>query len=171
MHCPSTIKAQCYKTLVRPILEYASPVWDPHSSNNIDKLEAVQRRAARFAVRDYKRTSSTTEMMAKLQWPILQQRRQDAKLVMMYRISYDLVDIPAAQYLHPMTSMTRDHSARYMIPYCRTDIYRHSFFPSGIRLWNHLPECAVTIPTLIAFKSSCKRRNHVFNQHHDFIQF
>jgi hypothetical protein len=27
--CPSTIKAQCYFTLVRPIVEYASIIWDP----------------------------------------------------------------------------------------------------------------------------------------------
>ena len=27
--CPSTVKEKCYKSLVRPIMEYASCVWDP----------------------------------------------------------------------------------------------------------------------------------------------
>ena len=27
--CPSKIKAQCYTTLVRPIMEYACIIWDP----------------------------------------------------------------------------------------------------------------------------------------------
>ena len=29
-YCPTNIKANCYKSFVRPILEYASPVWSPH---------------------------------------------------------------------------------------------------------------------------------------------
>ena len=28
--CPRNVRSQCYTTLVRPILEYCSPVWDPH---------------------------------------------------------------------------------------------------------------------------------------------
>ena len=39
-----------------------------------------------------------------------------------------------------------------MIPYCRTDVYRNSFFPSAIRLWNQLPETIVAAPTLDDFK-------------------
>ena len=33
--CPTHIKAVAYTSLVRPILEYASAAWDPHSQNNI----------------------------------------------------------------------------------------------------------------------------------------
>ena len=45
---------QCFKSLVRPILEYSSSVWDPHTQRNVNKLEMVQRRAARF-VKDQQR--------------------------------------------------------------------------------------------------------------------
>jgi hypothetical protein len=38
-----------YKSLVRPILEYACPVWDPHLVKDIKMVEAVQRRASRIA--------------------------------------------------------------------------------------------------------------------------
>ena len=77
--CPQTITAQCYQTLVRPILEYASTSWDPHTKTNITQLEAVQRRAARFATGDYKTTSSTSQMIADLGWQPLQERRTNAK--------------------------------------------------------------------------------------------
>ena len=39
-----------YKALVRPILEYASPVWCPYLVKNIVLLEKVQRRASRLAL-------------------------------------------------------------------------------------------------------------------------
>ena len=116
--CPRDIKAQCYKTLVRPIMEYASPAWDPHTTTNINKLEAVQRRAARFVTGDYRRTSSTSQMITTLGWPSLQQRRADAKLVLVYRITHHLVDIPAPVFLHPAAVTTKGRTLKYLLPFC-----------------------------------------------------
>ena len=41
--------------MLRPILEYAFSVWDPHTTANIQKFESVQRRAARFCLNDHSR--------------------------------------------------------------------------------------------------------------------
>ena len=46
--CPQDVKEMAYKGLVRPILEYASPVWDLHGIVVQQELEKVQNRAARF---------------------------------------------------------------------------------------------------------------------------
>ena len=35
--CPTAVKDKCYKSRVRPIIEYASCVWDPHTQRNINK--------------------------------------------------------------------------------------------------------------------------------------
>ena len=59
------LKSTAY-TLVRPQLEYASTVWSPHTATDITKLEAVQRRSARWATHDYQRTSSVTQMIKDL---------------------------------------------------------------------------------------------------------
>jgi hypothetical protein len=93
--CPTIIKAQCYTTLVRTTLEYGSPA----KKTIINKVKAVQRRAARFATGDYQRTSSVTAMLQQLQWQTLQSRRAYAQTAMMYRIAYNLVDIPAEHHL------------------------------------------------------------------------
>ena len=48
-----------YIALVRPHLEYACAVWDTHVTSDIQKIEMVQRRAARFVVRNYSRVDGT----------------------------------------------------------------------------------------------------------------
>ena len=40
-----------YCSLVRPLLEYSCETWNPHTKCNLDKLEAVQRRATRWITR------------------------------------------------------------------------------------------------------------------------
>jgi len=35
-------------------MEFAAPAWDPYRVKDINKLEMVQRRAARFAKSDYR---------------------------------------------------------------------------------------------------------------------
>ena len=151
--CPRTIKANCYKTLVRPQLEYAAAVWDPSTQTNINKLEQVQRRAARFTTGDYRHTSSVTAMMKQLDWETLQARRQQSKAVMMYRVINNLVEVRAQGILVPAGVHTRGHGNRYQQPFTRVECYKASFFPSGIKLWNSLPENVVTAPSLDVFKT------------------
>ena len=75
--CPTSVKQQMYFALVRPILDYASVVWDPHTTSDIQRLEMIQRRAARFVTNNYKRTEGTaTDILSKLEWPSLQQHRR-----------------------------------------------------------------------------------------------
>ena len=133
--CPRDIKeaSNMYTTLVRPQLEYAATVWDSPTQTGINKVEAVQRRAARFCQNDY--------------------CREQCKTVMMYRIINNLVDIPAEKYLIHSGTSTRGHETRFLVPYCSVNAYKSSFFPSAIRLWNSLPASAVTTLSHDAFKS------------------
>ena len=39
----TSIRENAYKAIVRPQLEYAAPVWDPHTKDDIHKIESVQR--------------------------------------------------------------------------------------------------------------------------------
>jgi len=51
--CSADVKATAYLLMVHPLMEYAAAAWDPHHVGDIQKLENVQRRAARWALNDY----------------------------------------------------------------------------------------------------------------------
>jgi len=79
-----TVKDQAYKSLVRPILEYSQSVWDPYTATDIQQLESVQRRATRFTMSRYRRTSSVGAMLEDLNWEPLISRRRTARLVLFH---------------------------------------------------------------------------------------
>ena len=79
-------RSRCIRLSSDHILEYAATAWDPYHLNNINSLEMVQRRSARFFTGNYNRTPGTvTGILSDLQWPTLQRRRQDARPYLLYR--------------------------------------------------------------------------------------
>ena len=58
-HCSRDDKKYCYQTYIRTQLEYASTVQNPHTKVNTNKLETVQRNAARNVFQDFSRHSNT----------------------------------------------------------------------------------------------------------------
>ena len=155
------IKANAYKTLVRPQLEYAAQVWDPYTSANKQKLERIQRRAARYVMNDYKSESSVTNMLKELGWRSLEQRRADMRLILFYKILHNLVNIDFRHLLIPPTRLTRhQHPLAFQIP-SETRLYiQQSFLPRTIVQWNSLPASVATTPSLDAFKSAVRVLTH-----------
>ena len=144
--CPKEVKATCYKSLVRPQLEYVSTVWDPHTKNNINKLESIQCCAARFCHSDYQCTSCLSAMIQDLEWEHLQTHRQHSMAAMLYRTVHQLVDIHAVTILIPTGAYTRGHANQLLPPFGSVNAYKHSFYPTSICLWNSLP--AIVIPVM-----------------------
>jgi hypothetical protein len=149
---PPKLKNQAYKTYVRPTLEYASTVWAPHTDKDINRLEMVQRRAARFVKADFHSRHSVTKMLHQVDWQTLNERRAQAKVTMLYRIVHCLVAIPAAPYLTPSPNRIRRHTMQFLQHPCRINAYQYSFFPSAIPLWNNLPATVILAPSLDSFQ-------------------
>ena len=147
------LKTRAYQTLVRPLVEYACTVWDPYTARCIHQLEMVQRRAARFALNRYHNTSSVSEMLQQLGWSSLQQRREDMRLTLLYKMRNSLVDFNLHHYIQPITRQTRTgHPYCYQVPRSRTEQHQQSFFPRTVRQWNNLSQEAVFLPTVEAFR-------------------
>jgi len=145
--CPTNIKVICFKSMVRPILEYASSIWAPHTNVNIQRLEAVQRRAARFCFNNFSPYSSVTSMLQSLDLQSLQTRRNISKLIIMYKMINGNLHIP-----NPLLPNQRDSRRGYFTQLqTRIDSFKFSFFPSTVKLWNSLPPTVINSPTLNQF--------------------
>ena len=73
------VKITVYASLVRPLLEYASPAWDPTSSEGIVKLEKVQIQAARFVHGKYSERNAgcVTRMVSDLGLETLKKQKEE----------------------------------------------------------------------------------------------
>ena len=145
--CSTRIRQQAYVSLVRPHLEYCCPVWNPHTNKDNTRIEAIQRRAARFVLQQYHRTDSVTAMLNTLEWDTLEKRRQAASLVLMYKMRNNIIAVNPDEYLSPaLPSNTRSyHPNKYQLIPARTQLYARAPF------WGH---CALYCILLLLVKSS-----------------
>ena len=75
-HCTESCRKTAYLALIRSSLENSSVVWDPHLQKDIEKLEKIQRQAARFITGDYSSRDQgcMTRMLKDLAISLLQDR-------------------------------------------------------------------------------------------------
>lgn len=139
---PPSVKLLSYFSLIRPKLEYASIVWDPHTKINIKNLERIQRKAVRFIYNKFRTTDSPTALLTANGIELLQIRRKKSRLEFLSNLINHRLPLDTATYVSPLISRpTRHHYSHSLTPvFARTDTFRYSFFPQTIADWNKLTE-------------------------------
>ena len=154
--CHRNVKIDAYNYFVKPILDYSASIWTPHSLKYINKLKAIQKRAARFIMSDFHRTTSVSETLKNLKWKSIQTEHKELCLLMLYKIIYRLVELPLPDYIIPAPRVTRGNSMKLVHPPTNVDSYKYSFFPNSISVWNKLPEEIVNATSLNKFRTLLK---------------
>ena len=147
--------------MVRPVLEYASSVWDPHLVKYREKLEKVQRCASRYVFNNYNRTPGTvTNLLERLQWDTLEKRREISRLAMIYKIENGLIDLNPSCFYNKADSRTRGNKIFQERP--SNSVFCNSFFPKTLSQWNKFPKKLTQAKTLGTFKHgvSCYLQSH-----------
>ena len=80
-----------------------------HTQKNIQSVESVQRRAARFVTNNYSPYTSVTNMLTDLGRKPLSYRRNKLRFLMFYKIVHHLVDMNVDSYLTYSTAINTHH--------------------------------------------------------------
>ena len=149
------IKERAYQILIRPKLEYCCTVWDPHTYENINSLEKVERRAARYTCNRHHNTSSVSEMLNTMNWQTLQERRLRTRLIMFHKVINENIAITTQNILLQNQSTTRSsRKDSYRQIQCNKDSYKFSFFCQTIKDWNKLSPDITKNTTTESFKGA-----------------
>ena len=124
-------KSIAYKSLVRPILEYGAACWDPYREGQINALDRVQNRAAKFAHRE-----------GGLNWESLTRRRKTARLCALFKVyKGERAWLNIRDRLQAPSYLCRvDHKWKIKARQQRTDVSKYSFVHRTILDWNQLSE-------------------------------
>ncbi|MCG8049110.1 MAG: reverse transcriptase domain-containing protein [Candidatus Thiodiazotropha endolucinida] len=144
-----------YLSFIRPILEYADVVWDNCTQQEKNDLEKIQLEAARIATGSTKLVS-IQNLYKEIGWESLDSRRRKHKLVLFYKMYYNI----APSYLSSLVPQPNQNTSRYSLRnsndirtiLTRTSQYYNSFLPTAIRDWNELPCTDKIVDTVDAFK-------------------
>ena len=132
-----------YKSIVRPVLEYGSPIWSPWHKKDIDTLDKIQDRCVRLA--NPRPTMST-----------LTRRRKISDLVEVYKLINGHYKTDYQTFFSISQRPLRGHRLKLKKSHCRTDTRKFWFGNRIIDQWNSLPEEVVTAPSLDSFKKRMK---------------
>ena len=156
MNFDRSVIIKLYKSLVRPHLDYAIPVWRPYLKKDITLLENVQRRMTKLIPN--LRHKTYEERLKELKLMTLEQRHIRQDLLTFYNIINKNMNINIEGIVEIIGSQkTRGNSFKIRPKHARLEIRKNTFFERIWKTWNELPEEVVSAKTINKFKEELQR--------------
>ena len=150
-HINSTNFNYLYKGIIRPIIEYAAPVYNPIFQKDVQKIESIQRRATKMVLG--LENKSYEERLKELKLPTLIYRRARGDLIQVYKYLHNLNPRPDDMLVLAKEGVTRGHSLKLQKDQFRLNVRGHFFTQRVINLWNRLKEDTISATSLNMFKN------------------
>ena len=146
-----------FTTYIRPIVEYITPVWNPHLVCDIDAVERVQRRFTKYlpSLSDL----PYIERLNALNLKSLEERRLNFDLILLFKIINNLIPLNPNDFFEFANLPTRGHNLKIRVKYSRTNIKKYAFPNRIIQCWNDLPSEVVNAQNISKFKFKLKSIN------------
>ena len=124
----------------------------------------TQTEMVRFVRRDYRRTTSASQLI--VGWQSLAERQKISRLTLLYKAINGLVAISVDELEHTSRSTRHCVPDTFIILQSPVDAYKFSFYPRTVSDWNSLPSSARSTPSVNSFKTALHRLSGVTNSHH-----
>ena len=147
------IMVTLFKSLVRPILEYANAVWCPYKRKHINELERVQRNFTK-SIKGLKHMNYN-QRLSKLNLPSLEYRRLRGDYIEVHKILHQIYDPLTTETLLTFDSnnITRTNTLKLKKNRVNYLPYQKFFTNRVITNWNRLSRDIVRAETLNSFKN------------------
>jgi len=162
--CSPLAKRLSFCALVLPILQYGCAVWLPHYKNDVNRLEAIQYKAARwicgsrFNPSSFTWSPSSRLCLSELHWPSVYCQLTTISLLFLYDLIHNWTTISFDDYFTFNCTITRSHSKMLTTKSSSINAYRFSFFVNIVFLWNSLPVSVCNLNSRKVFR--CSVLNH-----------
>ena len=138
---------KAYTTYVRPKLEYNTVVWSPFLRKDINLVESVQKKFTRHICTRCKISfNSYSDCLSKLNINLLEYRRLEFDLILMFKICHNLCDLNFYEFFKLRKSRYNlcQHSLTVeSLFYPKQEQYHYFFFNRIVNMWNRLPESII----------------------------
>ena len=146
---------KAFTTYVRPLLEYATPVWSPHFKQDVDLIEGVQRAFTRklFFICNLP-YASYGERLRLLGLQRLELRRPHYDLCLMYKLTHGLLNchLRHAISLAPRAGL-RGHRYKLQVLPAKKLVLSSHFINRTVLVWNSLPDNCFVPDSYSVFKT------------------
>ena len=141
-----------FKGLITPLLEYAAPIWSPHTVYQKELKENVQRRATKLIPGFY----NLSYPLRKLNMPTLSYR---GDMIQVFKLLVDErgYDKSLPNILTPGINKDHDlrgHNKKLFMKGTTKDVRKYVFSHRVIKTWNSLPKDVINSKDTINFEKS-----------------